>query len=348
MTPSSNPMVQPEPIPVVKLRQFLKHRLPSPSRVVLATSGGADSVALVRAWTRIREERGDEILVATFDHQLRPESRDECQFVRDLAESLGIGCEVGTARVDLANVPGRSLEEAARSARYSFLVQIAVRWNANVVATAHTEDDQVETVLMAMLRGTGLSGLAGMRPKRQLADKISLLRPFLQLRRRDLQPWLDSIEQSYCVDPSNLDRTLTRNRLRLELLPILRERFNPKVDDAVVRLSSYAASAARRERRAAAKLLRRVLIDHGQAGATLDAEALAKSEAELAAAALRLLFVRSGWPRKRMGRKEYIRMLRVAQSDGPPACDLPGGFRVHRASSDRTLLVVTLRTNSTA
>lgn len=340
MTASGKSSVAGAQSPAAELGRVLQRWLPAPRRVVLAVSGGCDSVALLRSWAEIREKRGDEILAATFNHRLRADSGEDCHFVCELCRSLGVPCASGAAVDDIQSANGSSIEGAARAARYSYLVDVARRWNAPVVVTAHTADDQVETVLMAILRGTGLSGLAGMRPKRPLAEGITLWRPFLQVRRRDLQQWLESLGQPFRVDPSNLDRAFTRNRLRSDLLPMLRERFNPRVDDAILRLSAHAAAAADRERRAASRILLRALLGRSTRTARLDADVLTSAHPGLASAALRLLFLRSGWPRRHMGRKEYLRILAVAGRDGPQACELPQGFRARRVLDDRSILEI--------
>jgi tRNA(Ile)-lysidine synthase len=316
-----------------RLRAALDALSPRPQRALLAVSGGADSVALLSAWAQVREARGDEIFAATFDHGLRGASAADAAFAARMAEEAGAPCSIGRAGRDLAAVAGRSVEEAARIARYEFLTQVARERRCRWVATAHTADDQVETVLLAILRGTGLTGLAGMAPRRRLAQGLQLVRPLLNVRRSEVVAYLDAIGQVYCSDETNDDLRYTRNRLRRELLPVLRAHYNPRVDAAILRLSEQAGEAARRERRAARALLASARREGGGGAVQLDAAALTNAAPSLAAAALLALWIEEGWPRKRIGSRELQRVLHLARGVGPASCDLPDGVRVERSGA---------------
>lgn len=326
-----------------RLRAALDALSPKPQRALVAVSGGADSVALLSAWAQAREARGDELFAATFDHGLRSASAADAAFAARLAESLGAPCSVGRAGRDLAAVAGRSVEEAARQARYEFLAQVARERNCRWVATAHTADDQVETVLLAILRGTGLAGLAGMPPRRRLAPGIQLVRPMLGVRRSEVVAHLDAIGQVYSSDETNEDLRYTRNRLRRELLPALRAHYNPRVDAAFLRLSEQAREAARRERRAARALLAAARRGVWDGAVRLDAATLASAAPALASAALVRLWIEEGWPRKRIGAREIHRVLDVARGVGPASCDLPDGVRVERWDAGGTCIELARR-----
>lgn len=209
--------------------------------VLLAVSGGPDSVALLRATTALKLGGEGRLVAAHLNHKLRAEESgaDEA-FVVDLCRRLEVPCEVGRAPVErLAADLGDGLEAAARQARYEFLQRTADRLGARYVATAHTADDQAETILHRIIRGTGISGLAGMRRARPLGA-ATLIRPLLGFRRAQLLDYLADIGQPCRVDSSNDDTRFTRNRIRLEVLPELADRFNPGVVEALLRLGHLA------------------------------------------------------------------------------------------------------------
>jgi len=234
-------------IPVVyPLESRLGDQWPPPNwwdlSVLLAVSGGPDSVALLRAMHRLKTAGEGRLLVAHFNHHLRADESDHDEaFVVELCRRLQIACEVGRPhRRRLATGQGEGLEGAARRARYAFFQHAAARLGARYVVTAHTADDQAETILHRILRGTGMAGLAGMARARPLGPAATLIRPLLGFRRADLLAYLDDLEQPYRVDSSNRDTRLARNRIRIEVLPHLAEACNPAVVEALVRLGQLA------------------------------------------------------------------------------------------------------------
>lgn len=206
-------------------------------RVGLGVSGGADSVALFRIFTGLRAELGVTIFVLHFHHQLRGAEADEDErFVKALARELGVEFESGRADVAAqAKLNGWNLEDAARRLRYQFFSSAAAVRRLDSIAVAHTADDQAETVLSHLLRGTGLAGLAGIYP---VAGRI--VRPLLELRRAELRDYLSSIGQSWREDRTNQDTSRTRARIRHELIPVLERNFDAA---AVTRLARLAAHA---------------------------------------------------------------------------------------------------------
>ncbi|MBI1901937.1 MAG: tRNA lysidine(34) synthetase TilS [Planctomycetia bacterium] len=209
--------------------------------VLVAVSGGPDSVSLLRAMCAIRARGTGRLFVGHFQHGLRPEADRDEEFVRRLAAGLGLECDVGRGLVR----PGRGegIEAAARRARYGFFRQSAQRIGARFVALAHTADDQAETILLRVLRGTGVAGLRGMPRIRKLSEAVSVIRPLLSVRRAAVRGYLADLGQPFCEDATNLDTTFMRNRLRAELLPLITSRFNPQAVDALLRLGRSAAAA---------------------------------------------------------------------------------------------------------
>jgi tRNA(Ile)-lysidine synthase len=213
-------------------------------RVLAGVSGGADSVALLLLLVEMGREGvlPLEVHAAHLHHGLRADADGDLSFVRALTKSLGIPLTDG--RVDVGELSRKErigLEEAGRKARYAFLHSSALRIGAPVVITAHTLDDQAETVLHRILRGTGLEGLAGILPARDFAEGggIRILRPMLGVSRGEILRYLEARETGFREDSSNADRRFTRNRIRLDILPKLRE-INPKIDEALLGLAEDA------------------------------------------------------------------------------------------------------------
>lgn len=206
-------------------------------RVLLAVSGGADSIAMLHACARIADEPG-RLEVAHFNHQWRgPASDADEKFVAETAARLGLSLHLGRAADFGGDLLSQS-EQTARSLRYQFLTQTAYRTGASYVLTAHTASDQVETILHNLFRGTGIAGLRAIEFCRPLDEELVLVRPLLDHTRQDVQEYLRAIDEDYREDASNEDRTFKRNFIRHELLPLLREKFNDKLDGRLLQLSN--------------------------------------------------------------------------------------------------------------
>lgn len=204
--------------------------------IVVAVSGGADSMALAHLLLDLREAWNLRLTVAHLDHDLRGEAgRRDLAFVRNWAASVGLPFIAGRQPVALfADERGTSLEAAAREVRYAFLSQTALSQGAGAVATGHTEDDQAETILLRLLRGSGAAGLAGMAPL-SVRQGMRLIRPMLERSREEVLAYLREKGQSFCEDASNLDRRFLRNRVRHELMPLLVSGFHADVRKRLVR-----------------------------------------------------------------------------------------------------------------
>lgn len=256
--------------------------VPRGDRVGIACSGGADSIALLRLLAR--SEHAGEVVVLHVDHGLRPGSGQDAEFVAGLAARLGLDCDVRSAPLE----HGPSLEARAREARYAALERAAGELRLRWVATAHTLDDQAETVLHRAIRGGGLGGIA---PRRGI-----FVRPVLGVRRAELRAWLENEGQAWREDPSNEDLRHERNWLRHVVLPLVRER-RPGVDEVLARLGSSSHEDAQVLESLAADAFARVQID--DAGVLVPAEvidALPTSIAtRVARSALRRVGVDPSW-----------------------------------------------------
>jgi len=209
-------------------------------RVAVGVSGGADSVGLLRALVADAPEIGLVLAVAHVHHGIRGAEADaDAQFVENLAQQLGLPfCLHRADTPGLARENRETLEEAARSVRYAWFRELMGQGKADAVATAHTLDDQAETVLHRLLRGAWTEGLGGIHPTVACAPGV-ILRPFLQVRRGEIQAWLRGIEQAWREDATNADPAHTRNRIRHELLPRMEE-FNPRIAEQLSHLATIA------------------------------------------------------------------------------------------------------------
>jgi tRNA(Ile)-lysidine synthase len=216
--------------------------LPHDSRVVIALSGGADSVALLCALTDIAESEGFHVIgAAHLNHQLRGADADvDEEFCRSLADTLNIPLHVG--RVDVAARARDacfSIEHAAHDSRLEFYERAADVTGASAVAVAHTKSDQAETFLLRLLRGAGPRGLGGMHPRSGI-----VVRPFIEIARSDVRAFLHAREVAFREDTTNADRTIPRNRIRHELIPFLETHFSPGVVDVLDREAAIAREDA--------------------------------------------------------------------------------------------------------
>ena len=215
--------------------------LPPDRPVLVACSGGSDSVALALLFHRAKHP----IHLAHLHHGMRPDSEASADqaFVRDLAARLGVPFH--TTRIDvpaLAAATPDSPEMAARAARRGWLRRTARRIRACAVATGHTADDQAETLLLRLARGTSPAGLAGIRPAARDPDGPLWIRPLLDIPRETLRDWLRRHREPWREDSTNAEPFALRNRVRHDILPLLRDQLNPQIRDALLRLSDLAAA----------------------------------------------------------------------------------------------------------
>ena len=215
--------------------------LPAGERVGVAVSGGADSVALLRLLIALRDELGIVLSVVHFNHKIRGAAADEDeQFVAGLARANGLELSLSAGdTVGFARRSGKTLETGARELRYAYFDHLLQTKALSLIATAHTQDDQAETVLMRLVRGSGTRGLAGIYPILRRAQG-TIVRPLLTVRRRELLEYLRSIGQAWREDASNVDLRHTRNRIRHHLIPMLEQEFNPRIVLVLAELADIA------------------------------------------------------------------------------------------------------------
>jgi tRNA(Ile)-lysidine synthase len=255
--------------------------IPPGAGLVCAVSGGADSMALLYGLHAANRPRLGEwrLHVAHLNHGLRAEAEADAQFVAASATTLGLACTIKA--VDAAAVArqrGLTVEEAGRRLRYEFFEEVAEAIGARAVALAHHADDQAETVLHRIARGTGIHGLAGMQRRRSIraGSEIAIVRPLLELRRSDLRAYLEERGITFRHDVTNDDaHAATRNRIRHQLMPLLRKLINPQVESALIRLAAHAERTSDAVRTFAEQALNRLQIRRDAQSVTLSAPTLA-------------------------------------------------------------------------
>jgi tRNA(Ile)-lysidine synthase len=282
--------------------------LPHDGVVVAAVSGGADSMALVEV-LRAQHPR---VVVAHFDHRLRDGSARDAKLVTSYARRHRLQVALGVWR--RTSDPG-SIEQAARDARYEFLASVADTYGASCIATAHTQSDQIETVVMRVLRGAGRAGLAGIPERRG-----SIVRPLLAVTRAQTRDYCESRGVAFVDDPTNDDVRFLRNRIRHEVLPALRAAI-PSIDGDLLRV----AERARREQAAFAQRfdMSAIVREETYGVWTLDVAAFASLDDEDATALLRDALAHAGLARD-VGRVHYERLLELVRDENAgSAADVP-------------------------
>jgi tRNA(Ile)-lysidine synthase len=306
-------------------------------RTLLAVSGGADSIALLRGMLAIQGESQIEIVVAHLDHGLRGEaSSRDAAWLRSVCSDFNVQCAIGSFDIKAqADERGLGIEETARQVRYDFLQQTARSRQCSAIAVAHTADDQAETILHHIIRGTGMSGLRGIPMLRALAEDLILVRPMLHITRADVLKYLADINQTYREDDSNQDISFTRNRIRHELLPQIERNFNPRIRDALTRLGQQAMDIDVVLQSVVDEILETVLEEATADVCRIRCDGLAEHPPHLIRETLKRLWRRVGWPEQRMGFEEWNRLSDLVRDQG--TATLPGSIEARRRG---TLLIL--------
>lgn len=331
------------------LSTWKKLKLPlADASIVVAVSGGADSVALLLAIRElvVSQKLNVKVIVAHVDHGLRKESRTDAYWVKSLARSLD--CVSVVTRVDvnkLIRKSGDNLEQAARVARYDSLSKSAAKHKAHHVLTAHTMDDQAETILLRLLRGSGGDGIAGMEPTRKLNDKSDtvLARPLLGwARRSDTEEFCRLRKMEFLSDPMNKDEQFTRVRIRRQLLPLM-ESFNARVVEALTRTAGLWRDELEVLSKEAAALLRKATVATNQSETnppSLDVRVLAKAPVALRRRALRQWIANGRGDLRRCDMVHIAAVEKLLSGEqGGRIAELPGGTKVVRRQSRLELVI---------
>lgn len=308
--------------------------LPSGAGVVVGVSGGADSAALLTALADLadRPERGYRVIAAHLNHGLRTDADADERFVVDLAARLGVHCITDRENVPaVAERTGEGFEQAARRCRYAFLTRTAEENVAGFVAVAHHADDNVETVLYRIARGTHLRGLAGMPVRRRLGGSdIVLIRPMLDLTRDRVEAYCRRAGIRWRTDHTNLDTRYRRNFIRHELLPLIRERLNPRADEAVARLACGAAEVADLLDRLADKLVDGATRERSDGRIVLATQTLAGADPAVLGWAIRSALERIGAGMRNVGSARLGELRELVYASSGAAVTLPDGCIARR------------------
>ncbi len=307
--------------------------------VVVGVSGGPDSVALLHFLNSIASRYSLQLHIAHINHMIRGAGADEDErFVEELARSLSIPITV--ARVDvprLARQLGVTVEDAGRDARYGLYRKICVERGFSRAAVAHHADDQAETVLMRILRGAGLRGLAGIPPIRELGEKVTVIRPFIEVSRAQIEKYCAQRGLATRTDPTNVDTQYFRNKVRCELLPLLEREYNSNIRAGLARLARLASDDEQYLEEQAIRLLDAARAA-GSAGAVgrrggparveLDREMMRQAAAPVASRAFALAFAEATGGRRDLYWPNIEAMAALAKvGNVGNSTDLPGGVR---------------------
>jgi len=311
-------------------RTILEHAMArTGDRVVVALSGGPDSVALTHLLREL-EAQGDLVVagLAHFHHQLRGADADEDEaFCRGMSAALGVPIEVGRADVGrIARDSGRSVEDAARELRYRFLAEAADRLEAEAIATGHTLDDQAETFLLRLVRGSASRGLAGILPR---AGRI--VRPLLEIRRADLRQYARERGLGWREDATNDDVSIPRNRVRHELIPYLERGFNPQIVDVLAREAGLARWDDDRLNAEAIDLASTIVLTTKTGNIEIDAGALRSLDLALSSRVAHHALSRAAGGRF-VGTDQVVRILELAAEPVGAAADLPGQRAIRQST----------------
>jgi len=305
--------------------------------VLVAVSGGPDSMALLRSVCALKSCGQGRVFVGHFNHRLRGEAADADEaFVAEVAKELRLPLEVGRLPDGPAQRFGKhGLEGGARRARYRFLTETAAKVGARLVAVAHTADDQAETILHRILRGTGIGGLAGMRRARPLSEAATLVRPLLAFRRAEIQAYLHDLGQDYRVDATNLDVRRTRNRIRHRLLPELADRFNPNVVEALLRLGRLAAEVQLVIEPIVDLRLEQCLVESDGQAVWLDFNRVPPQSPYVVREMFMAVWRRQGWPLREMSYEQWESLATLAEpSPQRRVRTFPGGVTAETSNGN--------------
>jgi len=303
--------------------------------VAIAVSGGSDSTALLRAVMELKTQHqgAGRVTAMHVNHRLRAAASDADEvWLVEQCKLLGVPLTIlhGNAEA-CSQASGDGIEAAARQERYQLLAEAAERLGVRYLATGHTSSDQAETVLFRLLRGSGLRGLSGIPRTRPLTPAVTLVRPLLGCSREMLTSYLRGLGQAYRTDHTNSDLQMTRNRIRHELLPKLREDYNADVDAALLRLAAQANDARQFLEMQAAELLESSATElarqeyGGQHQLSLDLQPFSQQPTILVAEALRMAWREANLPEQAMTYAWWRKLANLAQSPlNKKVLNLPG------------------------
>ncbi len=201
-------------------------------KIVIGVSGGPDSIALLDILMKFKNKYNIDIIVAHINHMIRKESEEEAVYVENMCKKYGVDFEYRKVEVEkIARETKKSSETVGREARYSFFNEVLEKYNADKIAVAHNLDDSVETTFMNLMRGSGINGLIGIKYRNN-----NIIRPILDVSKKQVLEYCEKENLNPRFDKTNFEKIYTRNKIRLDLLPKIREEYNPNINDTIFRL----------------------------------------------------------------------------------------------------------------
>jgi len=317
---------------IAKIKKTVKKycMLESGEKVVVGVSGGPDSMALLSVLHQMRENYNLQLLVAHLNHGFRgKEAERDAHFVHDMAQSFGLPCEIKT--FDVPSFKRRSAlssQEAARVVRYQFLEEVRKRCNAAKIALGHTADDQAETLMMWLLRGTGLKGLGGMPPVRGGI----IIRPLIETTREEIETFLKEKRIPFVVDSSNDSPDYVRNKLRQHLFPLLKEHYNPQLIKRLAQTAEIVTIDNEYLDNLTQVMLERIIVSRDSTSAVIDRKGLLALPVALQVRCLRSALEKVKGNVKRISASHLNAMRRIASNDTPyKVLQLPEGIRMEKS-----------------
>jgi len=306
--------------------------------IVIGVSGGADSTALLLALDELmkHEKLNVKLVVAHLDHGLRKDSARDSRWVTKLAKELGHDVAIGKAQLKTAGKRVTNLEQAARTKRYDFLLRTANKHKSQIVLTAHTLDDQAETVLLRLLRGSAADGLSGTLTVRPIkhGSPVKLARPLLSwARRSDTEDYCRSLGVEFRPDEMNDDETFARVKIRKQLLPLM-ESFNSRIVEALSRTASLLGEDATVLSHQAGELLRLATAEQPKNIETslpaINVKVLLQAPAAVRRRALRQWLSAARGNLQRLEMSHLVAVENLLRAQGGRVAELPGAFKVTR------------------
>ena len=205
--------------------------------VIIGVSGGPDSICLLHILNELKQELNFKIYVAHINHMIRKEADEETEYVKEFCKNIGVECFVKKINVvKIAKESKMGTEEAGRKIRYNFFEEVLKNTNSNKIATAHNNNDKVETIIMNILRGSGISGLKGLDPIRE----NKFIKPLIEVSREEIENYCEENKLNPRIDKSNSENIYTRNKVRNTVIPYIKKEFNPNILKTINRLSEVA------------------------------------------------------------------------------------------------------------
>ena len=319
---------------LLEVKNFLASCKNIATGIIVGVSGGSDSIGLAHALAcQIKKITVSKLIVAHVNHATRGAENDQDEifvrnFVVKLQEETDTLVEYKTLKLNPGDLNvGASWEKNARVARYNWFSEIAIENNVNWVFTAHTANDQAETVLMRILRGSGVQGLAGIKPKRSLVKGVGLGRPLLFCSKAQILSYLSANNLVWREDPSNQQVRFLRNKIRLDLIPLLKNEFQPAIEGILAGLAGHIHAYTSLEKRLARKIGMKLEKPRVLDQVVLDRQEVSKIAAWKLALFLRRLFARELWPTDSIHHKQWKKIALNISADGFEV-HLAGGIRI--------------------